>query len=356
MEALMNQAISKSLLALSAAALLTTTALAQKPAATAGYSVSVFAVGNDKYTAPDSIALAHGHIFIGYGGPGLPDGSDGKSSYILEYTVTGAEVHVYAVLGHNDGLKLNPYDGKLYALQNEDANPNLVIIDPVTKTQTGPIKFAALPDHGGGYDDMVFLNHKLYISCSNPAHNPNTRSAIVEARVGSLIRVREVLAGNASAITVPTSTTTTLNLQDPDSMIATPEGDLFLDSQGDSEVILVRHPDTDDQTVLQIPLSSPYGTPQIDDTIFTPSRKGFYLMADTPANTVYIISKEAFASGVAYSAAVGAPNSAGVSEGFVGKLDLDSGYITPVVTGFQSPHGMAFVPTDGDDDPWGKQY
>ena len=351
----MYQAFSKTLLALSTAALFSSTALAQKPVATAGYTVSVFAVGNEKYTAPDSIAVANGHIFIGYGGPGLPDGSDGKSSYILEYTKTGTEVHAYAVLGHNDGLKLNPYDGKLYALQNEDANPNLVIIDPVTKAQTGPIKFAALPDHGGGYDDMVFLNHKLYISCSNPAHNPNTRSAIVEAKVGSLIRVREVLAGDASAITVPTSTTTTLNLQDPDSMTATPEGDLFLDSQGDSEVILVRHPDTDDQAVLQIPLSSPYGTPQIDDTIFTPSRKGFYLMADTPANTVYIIKKEAFASGVAYSAAVGAPNSAGVSEGFVGRLDLDSGYITPVVTGFQSPHGMGFVPTDGADDPWGKQ-
>ncbi len=78
--------------------------------------------------------LANGHIFVGYGGPGLPDGSDGKSSYIIEYTMTGAQVHVYSVLGHNDGLKLNPYDGKLYAMQNEDANPNLVIIDPVTKT------------------------------------------------------------------------------------------------------------------------------------------------------------------------------------------------------------------------------
>ncbi len=173
-----------------------------------------------------------------------------------------------------------------------------------------------------------------------------------KAQVGSLITVSETLAGNASAINVPTGATATLNLQDPDSMTLTPEGDLFLDSQGDSEVILVRHPDSDDQTVLQIPLSSPYGTPQIDDTIFTPSRKGFYLMADTPANTVYVISKEAFASGVAYSAAVGAPNSAGVSEGFVGKLDLDSGYITPVATGFQSPHGMAFIPTDGADDHW----
>jgi hypothetical protein len=137
-------------------------------------------------------------------------------------------------------------------------------------------------------------------------------------------------------------------------MTSTPEGDLFLDSQGDSEVILVRHPNTDDQTVLQIPLSSPFGTPQIDDTFFTPSRKGFYLVADTPANTVYIIKKAAFASGVAYSAGVGAPNSAGVSEGFVGKLDLDSGYITPVATGFQSPHGLGFVPTDLTDDPDGK--
>jgi hypothetical protein len=348
----MRQATSKHLPALFAAVLLSASALSAQPTATKGYSVSVFAVGNDKYTAPDSIALANGHIFVGFGGPGLPDGSDGKSSYIIEYTMTGAQVHVYSVLGHNDGLKLNPYDGKLYAMQNEDANPNLVIIDPVTKTQS-VYKFAsATQPHGGGYDDMVFRDHKLYLSCSNPAHNPNTRPAIVKAQVGSLITVSETLAGNASAIDVPTGATATLNLQDPDSMTLTPEGDLFLDSQGDSEVILVRHPDSDDQTVLQIPLSSPYGTPQIDDTIFTPSRKGFYLMADTPANTVYVISKEAFASGVAYSAAVGAPNSAGVSEGFVGKLDLDSGYITPVATGFQSPHGMAFIPTDGADDHW----
>ncbi len=352
----MRRSASKRSVVLSGILLLTTSticAVAQPTPATS-YSVSVFATGNEQYSKPDSIALANGHIFVGYGGNGLPDGSDGKSSYILEYTMSGAQVHVYAVLGHNDGLKLNPYDGKLYAMQNEDASPNLVIIDPMTKQQSGPYKFAATPAHGGGYDDMVFLNHKLYISCSNPANSPNAEPAIVEAKVGSLISVKEVLAGNASAIDVPTGTAVTLNLQDPDSMIATPEGDLFLDSQGDSEVILVRHPNTDDQTVLRIPLSSPYGTPQIDDTIFTPSRKGFYLVADTPANTVYVIGKEAFASGVAYSAGVGAPNSAGVSEGFVGRLDLDSGYLTPVASGFQSPHGMAFIPTDGRDDSWGR--
>lgn len=348
----MKQATAKQVLGLSAVLLLSTSALSASAQVTAtqGYKVSVFAVGNDKYTAPDSIALANGHIFIGYGGPGLPDGSDGKSSYILEYTMTGAQVHVYAVLGHNDGLKLNPYDGKLYAMQNEDANPSLVIIDPETKQQTSPIQFAATPAHGGGYDDMVFRDHKLYLSCSNPANNPNAEPAIVKADVDSLISVKETLAGNASAIVVPTGATTTLNLQDPDSMTLTPQGDLFLDSQGDSEVLIVRHPDSDDQTVLQIPLTSAYGVPQIDDTFFTPSRRGFYLVADTPANTVYVISKPAFASGVPYSAGVGAPDSQGNSVGFVGTLDLDSGYITPVVSGFQSPHGLAFVPTDGADD------
>ena len=40
----MYQAFSKTLLALSTAALFSTTALAQKPVATAGYTVSVFAV------------------------------------------------------------------------------------------------------------------------------------------------------------------------------------------------------------------------------------------------------------------------------------------------------------------------
>src|ERR1700726_4290755 len=201
----MKQATGKQVLGLSAVLLLSTSALSASAqlTATKGYKVSVFAKGNDKYTKPDSIALADGHIFIGYGGPGLPDGSDGKSSYIIEYTMTGAQVHVYSVLGHNDGLKLNPDDGKLYAMQNEDANPNLVIIDPITKQQSSPYQFAAKPAHGGGYDDMVFLNHKLYISCSNPANNPNTEQAIVEAKVGSLITVKEVLAGNASAIDVP---------------------------------------------------------------------------------------------------------------------------------------------------------
>ena len=122
---------------------------------------------------------------------------------------------------------------------------------------------------------------------------------------------------------------------------------ILLDSQGDSELLLVRNPDTARQNVLQIPLSSPYGQPQADDPIFTPPSDGFMLVSDTPTNIVYKITKKTFVPGAAYTAAVAGSSAA---PGFVGRLDLEFGQLTPVVSGLQSPHGMAFVKTGDDDD------
>ena len=59
------------------------------------------------------------------------------------------------------------------------------------------------------------------------------------------------------------------------------------------------------------------------------------------------------AEGRITTAAVGAPDANGNSVGFVGVLDLDFGDLRPVVTGFQSPHGMGFVKMRGDDDDGG---
>lgn len=308
------------------------------------YRVSVFAKSvPGKYTAPDSIAVLHDHVFIGYGNNNAPDGSDGKSSNIVEYTFSGEVVHVYTVKGHNDGLKVNPHTHELWAMQNEDANPNLVIINPETGSET-VYTFGPTP-HGGGYDDIVFRGDDVYFSASNPANNPNTDPAIVKATFsGSMIDVSPLLEANATATDVVTGQMVTLNLQDPDSMTLDPEKNILLDSQADSELLLVRHPGTPSQSVLQIPLSSPLGTPQADDTLFVPNGDGFILVSDTPADTVYAIRKAEFAPGAAYTAAVAG------SAGFVGRLDLELGRLTPIVTGMQSPHGMGFVKTTGDDD------
>jgi hypothetical protein len=319
------------------------------PKAEKGYSIRVFAKGvAGKYTAPDSIAVLRDHIYIGYGDGNDPTGADGKSNQIIEYDKGGHVIHIYTVVGHNDGLKVDPYTHKIWAMQNEDANPNLVIIDPETREQK-LYTFAAPPAAGGGYDDITFRNGEVYFSASNPANNPNAFPAIVKGKiVGSTVEVTPVLEGNATATDVVTGDSVTLNLQDPDSMTLTPANDILLDSQGDSELVLVHKPGKN-QGVLLIPLSSPFGTPQADDTLFIPSDDGFILVSDTPANTVYMIRKNRFVPGTPYTAAVGAPDAAGVSVGFVGILDLNFGELTPIVTGLQSPHGTAFVKTRDDD-------
>jgi hypothetical protein len=321
---------------------------ASTPTAEKGYKLSVFATGvTGQYTKPDSIAVFENHVYIAYGNGNDPAGADGKSNMVIEYTRTGQKVYSFSVKGHNDGLKVNPYTRKLWVMQNEDANPNLVVFDPETREKT-LYSFAAPPQAGGGYDDIAFRNGKAYLSASNPANDPNAAPAIVEAKLeGNQVVVTPVFEGNATATNVLTGAATKLNLQDPDSMTVSPGGDLVLDSQGDSELVVVRKAGSKQQSAVLIPLSSPYGQPQVDDTLFTPSSDGFILVTDTAADITYKLEKAEFAPGVAYSAGVAGSSA---TPGFVGRLDLEFGQLTPVVSGLSSPHGLAFVKTSDDDD------
>jgi hypothetical protein len=318
--------------------------IAAGPTASVPYKISVFAKSvPGAYTKPDSIAVTGGHVFVGYGNGVATDGTDGKSSTIVEYTMDGHVVRTFSVAGHNDGLRANPRTGQLWALQNEDANPSLTVIDPEDGSQR---KFTfGPPPHGGGYDDMAFRDEDVFISASNPAHDPNTAPAIVKAQItGSSVKVSPVLAGNATATDVATGSPVTLNLQDPDSMIFDPFGDLVLDSQSDSELIIVEHPGSEDQSVFHLGLTlagAPAGAapPQVDDTIFATSPHGVILIADRDGETVYALTKPIFAPSDTFTAA---PT-------LVGKLDLATGVITPVVTGFVSAHGMVFISAEQSD-------
>ncbi len=301
------------------------------------YTVSTFASGvPGKYFAPDSIAVLGGHIFIGYGNGGAPDGSDGKSSTIVEYKLNGDVVKIYSVKGHNDGLRVNPRTNELWAMQNEDGNPNLVIINPNTGSKK-VYTFGPTP-HGGGYDDIAFRGDDVFLSASNPKNNPNMAPAIVKATIsGSVVNVSEVLNGSATATNIASDTPVTLNLQDPDSMIFDPLGDLVLDSQADAELIVVHNAGSIDQSVYRLKLTLKGAPVQIDDTVFATSSYGIILVSDRDAGAagiVYAISKDIFSPDAAYSAT---PNS-------VGHLNFDNGVITNVVTGMVSPHGMAFIP------------
>jgi hypothetical protein len=309
------------------------------PVAASPYTLTPFATAPAGLSAPDSIAVVGTHVFVGYGDGHQPDGSDGLSSQVVEFTIDGKLVHIYTVPGHNDGLKLDPVTHQLWALQNEDAHPNLVLIDPKSGHQSQAFPFSAEP-HGGGYDDIVFRGCEIYISASNPSGNPNTGPAVVSARLqGGVVSVSPLLMGDAKAIDVPTGATITLNLQDPDSMTLDPQGNIVLDSQADQELIYVTHPGQPNQQALRLPLSyqsAGMSAPvETDDTNFVTSSDGFILFADKGLNTVYKLSRPGFVPGTAFTAADGGP--------FVGTLDISSGVITPIVTGLMGPGGLVFV-------------
>lgn len=307
------------------------------------YTVSTFATSvPGVYFQPDSIAVLDDHVFIGFGNNVSTTGADGKSSTIVKYDLKGNVITTWSVKGHNDGLKVDPRTKQLWAMQNEDANPNLVIINPESGEQK-IYTFGPTP-HGGGYDDMAFSDKDVFISASNPANNPNSFPAIVRGDLtGHKVSVSSVLLGTATAIDIPTETPVALNLQDPDSMAIDPLGDLVLDSQADAELIIVHHPGDSDQAVYHLGLTLDGAPVQVDDTVWATSSYGTILVSDRDGETIYAVSKDIFSPGAAYSAT---PTS-------VGSLDMDTGVITNVVTGMVSPHGMAFV-ADNDKDDQGK--
>lgn len=317
--------------------LLTPLFVVAQPSTTRPYTVTVFAKSvPGSYTKPDSIAVLGGNVFVGYGNNVSTTGSDGKSSTIVEYSPKGAVVRTYSVLGHNDGLRVEPGTHRLWAMQNEDANPNLVIID--TDTHTKKTYTFGPTAHGGGYDDIAFgvgnSTGTVFISASNPANSPNRGPAIVKATInGHAVSVSPVLWGNGFATDVATLASVRLNLEDPDSMIFDPLGDLVLDSQADGELIIVRNPGKGSQQNFHVGLTLNGASAQVDDTVFATSSEGLVLLSDRDGETVYAVTKPIFSPGEAFTAA----------SNLLGKLDLDTGVISPIVTGLVSPHGMAFV-------------
>ena len=347
-----HRALSSIILAVILTALTAASSRAQV-VAIAPYSVTTFATAPAGLSAPDSVTFSATNVFVGYGNGGAPDGSGGAISNVVEYDLNGRLIKKFTIVGHNDGLRFNPSTNELWALQNEDGNSNLSIINLNTSRQT--IYQLGTGPHGGGYDDIDFNNRATYLSASAPTINPNTAPAIVALKlIGKKVVLIGILNGDASATNVTTGDTETLNLQDPDSMIVDPLGELVMTSQGDGELIIVKQPGLNCQTNFVVPLTSAaggstVGDTQLDDTVFTTHSAGELLVADKGLNTVYKITAPYFAAS-AYSAVsvFATPSAANPAESFVGQTNLTTGFVTPIVNGMSAPGGMAFIPSGVD--------
>ena len=250
---------------------------------------------------------------------------------------------VHHVGGHSgcgrDGLRIVG-ESSLWSLQNEDANPNLVVIDLDSGTQQ---MFSFAPTvHGGGYDDMVVIDGQVLITASNPnldAAGVNNFPALVRATLsGNMVEVEPILMGNASATDISTGATVSLNLTDPDSMSVDPRGNVVLDSQADTELVFIRHPLEGNRKVGRINITTAAGPTTVDDTAFAPEARSYMLVTDVAGNIIYRVDRTGFGfePGTAYSASDTA--------GLVGTLNLDNGVLTPIITGFGSARGILFIP------------
>jgi hypothetical protein len=308
------------------------------PTVIGSYTLTVFATGPAGSTHPDSITIDNrGKIWVSFTNGACPDGTCGNST-VVEYHHNGTILHTYSVLGSNDGLKFNPDDRTIWALRNQDANPALTIINPQNHTQTD-YTFATPPAHGGGFDDVVFLNGKIYFSASNPTldvHGNNPNPSIVSITlVGNTIQTTPVLNGDAYAFNVATQLPVQTVQTDPDSMTVDTLGNLVLDSQADSILLFINNPETYDQNVVEVPLHDASDHPvTVDDTAFPTQSSGTIYFTDSGTNTIYALSSQSFDSTKGYS-------SSGPS---IGTVSLTTGLYTPIVLGLSSSHGAIFVP------------
>ena len=306
------------------------------------------------YYNPDSVTHDASYVFVGYQNSAAADGSSG-SSEVVQYPNTAAgtaPVAYYHVPGKNDGLRVDPATGDVWALSNEDANPILTIIHPTTMGGTSTTYRlpppAKLPGFAGGYDDIAFTAGRTFFSASNPAldaQGNNNFPAIVRAQVnGSSVALTPVLTGRPIGKQRATGQTVAVNLTDPDSLGVTPDGSLVLNDQADSILVFVGHPGTTRQAISFTFLQPSGNAPIVDETTWARASSGHFLVVDhTTPGVVYLLTRTGgFVPNTAYTT-VSTDNPIASQAASVSVLNPVTGRVAPVVTGLTSPKGLDFI-------------
>ncbi len=330
-------------------------------AATVVGSVSLFATGGPVMgTAPDSITDGNGSIWVEYGNNVDSTGVIPGTSTIVQYSQSGAIQQTYQIAGEVDGLKFNPVTGMVWALQNQDANSTLSLINPTTHAVTGPFTYAPPyvygpnsgpnANNGRGYDDVAFRGDQVFLSYTNPASPTDPVLQLLnqgDNPSGMLTTTNELYAYQTG---IPSP--------DIDSLKTTPNGSLVLTSEGDGipasdgRFTIIQNPGEATQRVFNVRVTDGMGNnvQGMDDVIFPNAKSGTLYVADGASDDVFAVKL----SGLD-------PNTAIVSLGSfgeVGLVNLITGVATPLIDGsdvpggsLSSPHGLDFVPNIGVPEP-----
>jgi hypothetical protein len=307
-------------------------------------SISTFAHGIAvQATGPDSITVGGGFVWVAYTNGADSTGCCGGKSTIVQYDLKGNIQHQFSIAGSVDGLKRDPATGIIWAMQNQDGNSTLSLINPHTETVTGPFQYAA-KSAIHGYDDIVFLGGKKYLSYTNPSL-PTDPTIQLLVNGSNPLQVTPILTMGATGTDLATGKAHQLTTQnDPDSLKLTPDGDLMLTSGDDGQLIFVERPGTPQQSVSFLNVLDQTGnkTSGLDDAVFATAQQGTFYLADTNNNQVLKIEADNLPLGSLY-ASVGSLN-------YFAKIDQKTGRVTPLLTSVSGPHGLVFVPQNNGDD------
>ncbi len=320
-----------------ATALLAGTALTSVAHASVINAATVFATAPADNSRPDSISVGGGSVFVSYVvSPSANQGSPAGNSTVVQYSSVGATQATYAISGNVDGLKYNPVSGQVFALQNQDGNSTLSLINPVMHTVSGPLSYAAPPyvygaNSARGYDDVAFRNGQVYLSFTNP-------TAASDPVVQTLDQ-GNTPSGTLTTSNVVTAGQTGSTLPDIDSLKTKPNGDLTVNDERGGRFITIANPGAANQTLTskQVSLN---GQPvsNIDDVLYPSATAGTLYVSDQNNNRVLALS----VSGLDLNS----PFVTLENDNILATLS-PSGAATPFYTGqlgsLAAPHGLDFA-------------
>lgn len=314
--------------------------------------VSVFATGSGVGgTQPDSITDGGGSVWVEYGNGAVSTGGSGDST-VVQYSSAGAVQHVYTIAGLVDGLKVNPVTGMVWALQNNDGNATLSLINPTTHAVSAPMSYASPPYVYGsssarGYDDVAFLGGKVYLSYTNPVNPSDSVLQILNQgnNPSGTLTTTSILTAQQ---TNPLFTSSSQNPPDIDSLKSTPSGQLVLTSEGDGigpqwatsdgRYSLISSPGTAAQTITNIRVTNAAGVNVngMDDVIFPDARAGTLYVSDLGTDKVYAVRLSGLNPDTPIIA-LGSFDEVALVNPVTGVVGM------PLLTGLTSVHGMDFV-------------
>jgi hypothetical protein len=303
------------------------------------FTTTVFATPPTGASSPDSVTTTPGSVWISYDGGTNSDGTvPGTFSTVVRYSTTGQVQDTFKIEGDVDGLKYNPFDNTVWALQNQDANSKLSIIDPAINGVTQ--KTYAVVSSTQGVDDVVFTQSGTFLSFTNPSAPTDTTLQKIVPNT-SPIQVTSLLTAGTPGLNIATGQTNFVPaMANTDSLKLAPSGDLVQTTGNRDTLAFIHNAGTASQSVAYLTLkANGASVTGLDDTLFPNASAGTLYVTEstsgTSGNQVLALNVSGLAPGTLL-ASIGSLNEIAI-------VNLTTGNLTPFATGLPGVHGLDFV-------------